>query len=175
MRSLVHLAVVLAACGDNTAAPADARALDAAKPDAPFSCSATFTGNFSETDTLPGSCAMVTGSASGTTLAFAVPAQALGTDVAIQLVLGDPPVTGQYSSDSVASWSAMATEVHGTSRCFYVAGATAVPTGDFTLVLEAIDAMAGIAHGQLMLELAVLPGAENDCGADNAETLALTF
>ena len=175
MRSLEYFAVVLAACGDNTAAPADAPPLDASKPDAPFSCNATFTGNFSETDALPGSCAMVSSSGSGTTLAFAVPARALGTDVAIQLVLGDPPVAGQYSSDSVASWSAMATEVNGTSRCFYVAGATSVPTGNFTLMLDAIDAVAGTAHGQLMLELAVLPGAENDCGADNAETLVLTF
>ena len=102
---------------------------------------------------------MVSSSTSGSTLAFAVPAQALGSDVAIQILLGDPPVAGQYSSESVSSWSAMATEIEGTSRCFYVAGATAVPPGDFTL----------------MLELAVLPGAENNCGTDNAEMLALAF
>jgi|HubBroStandDraft_5_1064220.scaffolds.fasta_scaffold628345_2 hypothetical protein len=175
MRSLAHLVIVLAACGDNAAVHPDAPPLDAPKPDAPFSCSATFTGNFSETDALPGSCAMVSSSTSGTTLAFAVPAQALGSDVAIQILLGDPPVAGQYSSESVSSWSAMATEIEGTSRCFYVAGATAVPPGDFTLMLDAIDAVAGTAHGQLMLELAVLPGAENNCGTDNAEMLALAF
>ena len=51
-----------------------------------------------------------------------------------------------------------------------------MPSGNFTLMVDAIDAVAGTAHGQLTLELAVLPGAENgDCGTDNAEMLVLAF
>jgi hypothetical protein len=172
----IALLVALAACGDNLAAPPDARRLDAHPSDArtPAAlCHATFSGNFAESEVLPANCAALSAGSASTRLGFAVPSQLLGTVVAIQIELPDPAVTGSYSPGSVSSWSATATQAVGTSRCYYIAGAAAVPPGDFTLALDAVDETT--AHGQLMLELAVLPGAENDCGSDNAEQLALAF
>jgi hypothetical protein len=166
----------LAACGDNGAPrdiPADAHV---SSPDAPPQaalCKATFSGNFALAETLPANCAMVSDGSAGTMLAFDVVAQPIGSDFAIQFVLGSP-APGAFSSDTVTQWSATATQVlSGSSRCYYVAGATSTPTGTFTMTLDSIGA--AIAHGQLMLELAVLQGAENDCGSDNVENLALTF
>ncbi|HEY3801729.1 MAG TPA: hypothetical protein VGL61_03945 [Kofleriaceae bacterium] len=168
--------IVLAACGDN-AAPSDAppdvhvAATDAA-PQAAL-CKATFSGNFSLSETLPANCGTVSDGSGGTTLAFDVAAPPIGSDVAIQFVLGSP-APDTYNSDTVTQWSATATQVlAGASRCYYVAGATSTPPGTFTLTLSAIGS--DTAHGQLSLELAVLQGAENDCGSDNFEDLALTF
>jgi hypothetical protein len=173
MRRLLALAT-LAACGDNRVAPPDAPRADAARsPDAPMLCSATFAGNFALSEMLPADCAMVSAGSAGTTLAFSVAAQPIGTDVMIAIGLPDPPAAGTFSSDSVPSWSAMATQDINNAHCFYVAGTTAVPPGELTLTLDTIGA--STAHGQLMLELAVLPGAETDCGSDNAETVALEF
>lgn len=168
--------IVLAACGDNAAprdVAVDAHAVAYDAPAQAALCKATFSGNFALSETLPANCGMISDGSDGTMLAFDVAAQPIGSDVAIQFGLGarEP---GLFSSDTITQWSAAATQIlSGSSRCYYVAGATSTPTGTFTMTLDAIGSDA--AHGQLMLELAVLQGAENDCGSDNLEDLALMF
>jgi hypothetical protein len=170
------LLIVFAACGDNTAprdVPVDAHVVVADAPPKAALCKATFSGNFALSETLPANCGMVSDGSAGTMLAFDVVAQPIGSDFAIQFVLGTP-APGAFSSDTITQWSATATQVlSGSSRCYYVAGATSTPTGMFTMTLDAIGS--DVAHGDLMLELAVLQGAENDCGSDNLEDLALMF
>lgn len=174
-----YMMMALAACtGPGDALPPDAAhrdaALDAPPPPA-RACMATYAGNFAETDTFAANCASVAAGSGATALGVAVPALALGSDIAIQIALADPPALGAYSSESTATWSAMATEILGTSRCYYTAGDAAVPPGSFTMTLSSVDLAAGSAHGELAMTLAVLPGAETDCGSDNAELLSLVF
>jgi hypothetical protein len=168
--------IVLAACGDNAAprdVPADAHVTSTDAPQPASLCKATFSGNFALSETLPANCGAISDGSDGTLLAFDVAAQPIGSDFAIQFVLG-LPAPGMFSSDTVTQWSATATQIlAGASRCYYVAGASSTPPGTFTLTLDSIGS--DVAHGQLMLELAVLLGAENDCGADNFENLALSF
>jgi hypothetical protein len=165
--------VVLASCGDNTQAPVDAP--PPVRPDGPASmplCDAEFSGNFAESVPMQANCAMVSGT---TMLAFDIPSYQPSMFVAIDLELGATPNPGAYSSESVAMWSATGTVMVGNAKCIYAAGNAAVPSGDFTMMLDAIDPARGAAHGQLALQLAVLPGAETDCGTSNMETLDLTF
>jgi hypothetical protein len=167
--------IVLAACGDN-AAPRDAVDAHTAAPDAPSQaalCKAVFSGNFALSETIPANCGMISDGSDGTLLAFDVAAQPIGSDFAIEFLLG-ARAPGTFSSDTITQWSATATQVlSGSSRCYYVAGATSTPPGTFTMTLDSVGS--NVAHGQLSLELAVLQGAENDCGSDNLEDLALSF
>jgi hypothetical protein len=167
------LFVILASCGDNAMAPVDSP--PPMRPDGPAPtplCDAEFSGNFVESVPMQANCAMVSGT---TTLAFEIPSYQPGMIVAIDFELGATPNPGVYSSESVAMWSATGTVMIVNSKCIYAAGTTAVPPGAFTMMLDAIDTARGTAHGQLALQLAVLPGAETDCGMSNMETLDLTF
>ena len=145
--------LVLAACGDNTPPPPDARA----------DCTATFTGNFSDTSTMPG-CAML----AGTTLTFAIPTQALDAPLAITIQL---PSTspGPTSSELVADWKARGAHHIGNGFCIYQAGATSVPSGYFTLTLD------DDTHGTLELTAYVLEFPGTDCGAGDTESLRVAF
>jgi len=173
MRRWLVAGALLASCGDNAGLP-----LDASRPPRPdasppaAACAATFSGNFAERVAMSPDCAMLSGQ---TTLTFAVPSYQPTATVAIAIPLGATPELGQYTSETVAAWSAMATVAIGDANCIYLAGATAVPPGSFTLTLDAIDVAGHTAHGRLVLELGVLPGAETDCGPSNAETLDLAF
>jgi hypothetical protein len=173
MRRLALVQLVVAARGEHTNASPDAS--DAARADAAGAmlCHAKFTGNFAATEAVPADCASVSGSAAGTELAFSIPAIPIATNLAITIELPTPPTIGPYSSESVATWSATATQDIGNAHCFYVAGSTSVPPGNFTLMLDAIDN--ATAHGSLALELAVLAGAETMCGSANFESLQLAF
>jgi len=174
MRRALAAYLLLVGCGDNAHLAPDAPP-PPSRPDAPpppADCAATLSGNFAETVPLPANCATVSGT---TTLAFSVPSVYLGTSIAIAIDLGATPEPGMYSSESVASWSAMATQMIGNAKCIYIAGPTSVPPGDFTMTLAAIDLGAGTAHGDLALQLALLPGAETNCGQSNMETLDLAF
>jgi hypothetical protein len=165
-----------AACGDNRAAPADApRAVDASPTDGsePALCAAKFSGKFSLTETLPADCATLSTDGSGTELTFDLFVPPIATSLSIAIGLPTPAVTGDYTDESVTQWSAMATQAMGTFRCYYIAGSSAVPPGTFSMTVDAVDGTE--AHGRLVLELAVLAGAENNCGPENLEDLALSF
>jgi hypothetical protein len=173
MRLATLLVLMLPACGDNASSRVDAAALDARHVDAPALpplCHATFTGNFALDEDVPANCGAMSGSGS---LTFDLPVLPIDADLTIEFQLANPPSTGQFSSESGAQWSAVATQHIGNSVCSYVAGSTSVPPGDFTLKLASIDSTS--AHGSLMLDLAVLPGSETSCGTQNYESLELSF
>ncbi|HEY1811445.1 MAG TPA: hypothetical protein VGG74_03760 [Kofleriaceae bacterium] len=169
------LVLALAACGDNAASPIDAASVDAALVDSTHAvlCDAVFGGNFSLSEQLPADCAMLSNGSGGTTLSIDVAAPPIGSDVAIQIVLGQPS-PGAYSSETVTQWTATSTQVmSGASRCYYVAGADSTPPGTFAMTLSAVGS--ATAHGRLSLELAVLAEAGTNCGSDNLESLQLEF
>jgi hypothetical protein len=170
------LLLVLVACGDNAAARVDApHAIDADLSDSlmPALCDVTFSGSFSLSEELPANCAVVSSGSDGTALAFDIPAQPIGSDVAVEIVLASP-TPGAYNADSVAQWSAIAIQVQqGGARCYFVAGNESVPPGTFSVSLDAIGS--DTAHGQLSLELAVLAGPATYCGSASVEDLELTF
>ncbi len=167
MRALVLIA--LAACGDNAGKP-----VDAPGPDAATGCTATFTGNFAETGVFA-TCAMVAAGMPDATLTFTVPTVTLGTSFAVTIDLGPAPSAGEYSSETVATWSARAVERVGDGPCLYNAGNTAVPHGSFDLELDALDVASNTSHGMLALTVYVLAFPSIACGTGDTEMLALRF
>ena len=131
-------------------------------------CQATFSGNYEETQVLP-SCARVAG---GTRLELTVPSMTIKTDYAISVDLGAAPVPGTYTAQTVAGWASLATEeVSLTGECLFSAGSAAVPTGNFTLVLDSVAPVSGeltIVHYVLALPMTT-------CGAGDTETVDIRF
>jgi hypothetical protein len=160
-RAGLALAIVLAACGDNTAPHADA---------APAGCVAVFTGNFTETSS-PDACATV---ASGS-LQLMVPTTTLGTTLAATFALGEAPTSGTYAPETIAAWAARADQRIGNGICVYSAGSAVVPHGSFELQLDAIDAAAGTAHGTLALVQYVLVFPSTECGQADTEHVDVRF
>ena len=160
------LALALVACGDNLAMP------DAAIAPA---CAARFTGNFAEASSTDTPCASLVPKESDWSLSFGVPVAALDSTLAISIDLGGAPATGTRSPADTTAWSARAVHVIGDSGCIYSAGASAIPTGSFTLALDSIDLVTRRAHGTLALTLYVLTEPGVDCGDPDTETLELAF
>ncbi len=170
---LVVLACTCApSCGDNEAAGDAMRGIDAAAA----RCTATFSGNFSETSSGGSDCPMVaTDPASGdVTLAFDVPSTTLAAPLAIAFDLGATPAPGVYSPEIVSDWTALVTSSVDSS-CVYSAGSDAVPNGSFTLTLVSIDAGARTAHGSLMLDEYLHAFVLTDCGPVPTEDVELVF
>ncbi len=158
--------VLVAACGGGHTSP------DAAPGAQP--CAATFTGNFSEQSMLTANCPMIAADPSGDQeLKFAIPSPMLGTSLAVALDLGPMPSAGAFSSETIATWSVLAIQKVGAGDCAFSAGSMAVPTGSFTLQLDAIDATN--AHGTLTVLAYVLALLGTDCGAGDTETIAVMF
>jgi hypothetical protein len=152
--------VACAACGDNLA---PARPVVDAPP-APTGCTATFAGNFSETSTARANCPTF----DATTLGFALASMVFGATDTVTLALGtDEP--GDYSSDSVASWSATATERVGDGACELSAGSQLTPMGSFALTLTM-----GL-HGTLTLTQYVLTVPGTNCGFPDTESITVAF
>jgi len=160
----------LAACGGGTSAP----------PDAPTGCGVELSGNRDEATSSPASCpTLVPGvgaTEGGTLLHFTIAARSLGGDLAIDIDLGPAPAPGSFASGTTELWSAMAVmEVPPGGACVFLAGNNTTPAGYFTLELATLDP-----HGELSLELAVLPrveddGAQTDCGPGTTEAVHITF
>jgi hypothetical protein len=167
------LSLLLAACGDNLGplAPPPPDAAPDAAVQTPLGCRASYAGNFTETDTTFSPCGMLDGSGA---VAFAVPATALGTDVAIAIQLA-APAAGTYTSETVPAWSAEASIDFGGPMCIYTAGNAEAPNGYFTLTLDTVDASTGVIHGALSLLMYVLVPPFSPCGSDTTETLDVTF
>ena len=160
------LAPALAACGDNLALP-----------DAPVApaCAARFTGNFVESSSSDTPCASLVPKEREYSLSFAVPVEALDATLAISIDLGAAPAPGVRSPADTATWSARVAHVIGDSACIYNAGASAIPSGSFTLALDSIDLGARRVHGTLALTLYVLTEPGVACGDPDTETLELAF
>src|SRR5690242_15611490 len=157
------LLAIAAACGDDHARPA---APDAAP--APPPCTARLTGNVAATWTGP-SCAML----SGDQLALAIPAAPFDAPLAIALDLAPSAAARTYSSDTVATWSALASRTLDFVTCHYRAGGDVIPHGDFELTLAGASPAAP--HGTLTVTLYVLDPPLTDCGSGALEDLAITF
>jgi hypothetical protein len=152
--------VVCAACGDNLAPPVPT--VDAPPP--ATGCTATFTGNFSETSTEQANCPTFTSDS----LAFALASTVFGATDTVTLALGtDEP--GEYSSDSVANWSATATERVGDGACELSAGSQLTPMGSFALTLTS-----GL-HGTLAVTQYVLTVPGTNCGFPDTESITVAF
>jgi hypothetical protein len=159
----VKLAVclVLAACGDNMHEPA---AADAA---AVSSCSASFTGEFSETSSSTADCPNLVNSA----LDFAMPVAPLGGSVlAIEIDLPSA-APGSFSSETIDSWSGSVFEHETNGGCVYRAGNAATPQGSFTLALDSVAPL----HGSLTMSLAILTLPGSVCGQIDTENVTSTF
>lgn len=161
-RALALALVLVAACKSSDGE----RTPDAPPRDAPAVCTASWSQNFTETDTTTTPCA----SMSGATLALSVPSLRLTGSLPISIDLG-VAAPGTYSSASLTDWGATLTVQIVQNICIYQAGATAVPPGTFALDLT--DATAP--HGTLTLDLAVLAEEFSVCGDPLTEELQLTF
>ena len=162
-RSFVALAC--ASCGGAAAAP-DAPA------DAAATCSATFSGSFTEASSGDGDCATLSASGADVVLGFAIPSTTIAAPLALAFDLGPAPSPGRYAPEIVQTWSAIATSSVD-SACVYSAGQGAVPSGTFTLTLDAIDASA--AHGSLEVDTFLHAFVMTTCGAVPTETVVIEF
>jgi hypothetical protein len=160
----VRLAIVvaLAACGDNLH---EAQvSVDAASA---TTCTASFSGEFAETSSLPDDCPNLVDGALG----FAIPVATIGGSVlAIEIDLPDP-APGKFSSDTIASWSASAFEAETNGGCLYRAGDAATPQGSFTLALDSVAPL----HGELSMAMAILTLPGSVCGQLDTEQLVTSF
>jgi hypothetical protein len=161
--------ILLAACGDNQI-PARP---DAVTTDAAIGCMVKLSGNLAETSTTMAACPTL---GSGT-LAFSIASQQIGEPLGVQIYLGPSAIAGVYSSETVATWSAVGLRaVAPAGGCVYLAGATAVPSGSFTLTLDAIDPPAGsLAMTMFVLARTTDQGVQTDCGAGSTEDLRVMF
>jgi hypothetical protein len=158
------LLIALAGCGDDILIAPDGGPI--ARP-----CAAQFSGNFNDASATVGNCPTVTVDAGDTSLAFAVGSQALGTPLAVSIELGHGAGAGMYSSETVGTWTALATAGPEQHQCYYAAGSGQVPQGSFTLALGALDP----AHGTLELTVYVLAQPFVACGTSNVEQITVMF
>ena len=161
------LPIALAACGDN-----------AAERDASVACSATFSGNFAEFSSAD-QCATLaaggSGSSADATLALTIPTSTLTPAVKMKIDFGPSVSDGSYSSETVSSWTAQGLRDVGQGACAYNGGATAVPTGDFALHVDSVDAATGSIHGAIAITLYVLAFPGTDCGDGDTERVDVRF
>jgi hypothetical protein len=161
--------ILLAACGDNQIpARPDGVTIDAA-----VGCTVMLSGNLVETSTTMAACPTL----GAGTLAFSIASQEIGEPLGVQIYLGPSAVAGMYSSETIATWSAVGLRaVAPSGACVYLAGATAVPSGNFTLTLDSIDPLAGsLAMTLYVLARTTDQGVQTDCGAGSTEDLRVTF
>jgi len=139
-------------------------------------CTATWTGNVTDTADSTDACATVAPGASrgpdDATLTVDVPSSLLASPLAVSIDLGDAAAPGTFSSETVPVWSALGLRISGSGGCAYVAGDAAVPTGSFTLDVSAVSPAA---HGTLSLVgyVQAMPG--TSCGAGDNEMISVMF
>jgi hypothetical protein len=163
------LLILVAACGDNQI-PARP---DAVMTDAAIGCTVTLTGNLAETSTTMAACPTL----GAGTLAFSIASQKIGEPLGVQIYLGPSAIAGMYSSETIATWSAVGLRaVAPAGACIYLAGSSAVPSGNFTLTLDSIDPPAGsLAMTLFVLARTTDQGVQTDCGAGSTEELRVAF
>jgi hypothetical protein len=157
---LKRLAILLAACGSDPETH-----VDAPPPDAFVACSAQLTGNFAETITSGEPCAALGESG----LTVQLPSMNFVEPYTITFGIGN--VAGDYSAQTVTTWSSQATRMLAHDMCILAAGDQAVPHGDFTLHLDSVVP----AHGTLSLDQPVHATAFSDCGDPLVEHFEVTF
>jgi hypothetical protein len=134
-------------------------------------CTASFSGNFTELVSSTQACPKLQKAGASTVLTFDVTAPIAVTRLAVVLDLGANPAPGRYApQDTTGTWWAASTRDPG---CVYSAGATAVPSGAFVLVLDSVDAKAP--HGTLSLLQGVHALDTFGCGDGDVERVELDF
>jgi hypothetical protein len=151
-------------------------------------CAVTFAGGVAESGSVAAGCGTLTlasadaGAAdggdagapqpSGYSLALTANSKSV-VNLDVNIVLGDTPTVGMFSSDTITDWSAIGVAMNG---CGYGAGTEAVPIGSFTLNLTDVSKDTPPAvHGTLDMTLYVHAPPMTDCGPDQTEAVHLTF
>ena len=149
---MMRLGVVVLACACSTT-PAPQ----------PVPCTAHFAGDVDDTGKGT-SCGETQGDAGSVFAAHASGAAIAALDVSIAL----PASSGDFSSEAQSTtWSASAT--FGDAGCAFVGGSASVPSGSYTLSIDASG------HGTLTMVLEVQSPAATDCGPRDVENVELTF
>lgn len=160
MRALLFTALsALAACGGST----EAR-----------TCTADFTGNFSDHTSALTNCPRISKDSTGEgwVFHFKVASPAGQTTDEGTIGLGANAAATSLASGSGSVWATSATREPG---CVYSAGDQAVPTGSFQLTLDTVDTAKGDATGRLELRQYVHAQPMTDCGAGDQEVLVVDF
>ncbi|HEY4223012.1 MAG TPA: hypothetical protein VGO62_16760, partial [Myxococcota bacterium] len=130
-------------------------------------CVATYAGNVSGAVAGPACATLVDGviNLDAPTNADAQPTLSAAFD------LGASPSLGALSSETATHW-----RVDGASPvasgCIYAAGSDAIPSGDFTLTLTAVDP---VPHGKLVVHAPVHAAPLTDRGPVDVESIAVDF
>jgi hypothetical protein len=162
MRLVAVLPAVVAACGSPEPAPcADAAVCDGM-------CIASWTGNFRDGSRAAANCAHL-----APELALELQSPVIGSPLVISIDLGAAPSAGMFSSETVATWSAVQARSIGNGACVYSAGDMVVPTGSFTLELASVDGDAP--HGHITIVQYVHAVEDTVCGTADTETVDAVF
>ena len=161
MMRIASLFAVLAACGGDSAPCAEGTVCNGA-------CAVTFTGNFDETSRAAASCPHVVADPGSGDQLFVVGIYSpkLRAQLAISIDLGAAPRAGMYTPETSGAWHAAVAANAADSDCEYSAGSTAVPTGTFTLSLDAVAPL----HGTLQILQFVQAAAGTPCGPGHTES-----
>jgi hypothetical protein len=136
-----------------------------------------FSGDITDTATIPQCATLAYDNEAG---AWALTVNASSSKVpalAVTIDFASVPTTGTVSSDTVPGWAVV--ESTGTDACAVGGGSAAVPTGSFTLAVEAAetspDASSPTLHGTLDLVLYVHAPPAIDCGPHDVENVEVRF
>ena len=149
---------------------------------APQTCTAQFSGNITDSATLPAGCGVLNpkpdaGAEGEYVLSFQASSKQIAA-IQIVIALGSSPAPGTVSPETANEWSAVALS-NGSSNCGFSAGNDAVPTGSFTLTLSSVNAAEGdgngTAHGTLDLTMYVHAPPGVDCGIGDIEDVEFVF
>ena len=143
-------------------------------------CSATFAGEYAETDYSTGCCQVQKNSLGGDTLICTFAANLTVVNNQLQVGLGTEPQAGEWSSDLTTDWTMTSYSYsNNPANCSWAAAPGG--SGDFTLNLTTLDDPYDggpiVVHGSLHLDettATIDPDATDGCGA-NTESVDATF
>jgi hypothetical protein len=143
-------------------------------------CSATFTGEYAETDYSTGCCLVQKNTQGGDTLICTLGANLLAVNNQLQVGLGVDPQAGAWSSDLTTDWVMTSYSYSNTpANCSWQASPGG--TGDFSVTLTTLDDPFDggpiVVHGTLHVDettSTIDPSSADGCGA-NTEAISATF
>ncbi|HEY4105049.1 MAG TPA: hypothetical protein VGM44_14220 [Polyangiaceae bacterium] len=175
--------VFITACSESKIAQPSAPQCDASTCNQAL-CSARFSGNSSDSLTLGDDCgALAVAADAGPVGAYLLSFHGSSTEIPsadVSIYLGAAPAAGMFSGQSVSSWSFTTTSSKN-AGCEFVAGSSAVPTGNLTLTLSSLALSSadadggGSAHGTLSATLYLHAPPNTDCGAGELEDATIVF
>jgi hypothetical protein len=133
-------------------------------------CDVHFSGNVVDTATM-GSCASIDHDGGGNVLELSASSSMIAR-LSVSIDLGSAITTGQFSSATVANWSASALR-NDNSNCAYIAGSQGMQTGSFTLDISTVQG--SIVHGRFVSTLYVHAPPMIACGTGDIEQVTIDF